>query len=94
MSQRYAIKFSSGKSLKTGMDFLFSKGFVFTCDRDKKLDNRYFYDAQNWRYIFVGHRVEDTGCKMIMNTSKFKSSYSYCTEIRFTKFKKEVLPNW
>lgn len=59
--------------LKTRMEFLFSKGFVFT-------DNRYttwiqaatrYADSMSWRYINVGH--SDT-CSKIINTTCFRKS--------------------
>ena len=100
----YVISCKDLKQFRERMEFLFSKGFVFTRNRIKSWSeieqdcSEYCY---SWRCIYILHReqiTDDDGhmtCKMTMNTSVMPDlnwSGLSVTKIRWDVFKREVLP--
>jgi hypothetical protein len=94
----YRIKFKSNKSFVKGFKYLLTRGFLFTNLRYKKYSES--FNRDDYIYIFVGHKLFECGCKMVMNTGPNKypifngNNELEWIEISLTKFVKQILPTW
>jgi hypothetical protein len=99
----YRIEFDSSTSLRDFIEFLFTKGFVFTTERIKTIESasRRYCDYGDWVYLYLFHMK----CKSMFNTSRrlYESTNVFnrknppdldFTEISQSEFLNVVLPKF